>query len=92
MLSLGTRDVGGKVLTRQPLELEGTWEEIVTHADELTGRRVRLIVLPTEPEPSPETARNSSASSLLKYTGTWVGNDLVDRLREVYEARGRTES
>jgi hypothetical protein len=78
-------------MTGQPVVLEGTWEEIVTHADELSGRRVRLIVLPTEPELAPETGRASSASSLLKYTGTWVGNDLVDRLREVYEARGRTE-
>lgn len=26
-------------------ELEGTWEEIVAHAPELAGRRVRLIIL-----------------------------------------------
>ena len=30
------------------LELEGTWEEILTHASEFTGRRVRLIVLSDE--------------------------------------------
>jgi hypothetical protein len=78
-------------LTKQPLELEGTWEEIVTHANELTGRMVRVIVLATELEPSVETRRNSSAQSLLKYAGTWSGNDLVERLREVYETRGQAE-
>ena len=78
-------------MTKQPLELEGTWEEIVTHASELTGRRVRLIVLPTEPEPSVETRRNSSAQSLLKYAGRWAGNDLEERLQEVYETRGQAE-
>ena len=29
----------------EPLELEGTWEEIVAHSAELAGRRVRVIVL-----------------------------------------------
>jgi hypothetical protein len=29
----------------QPLEFEGTWEEIAAHAPELAGRRVRLTVL-----------------------------------------------
>jgi hypothetical protein len=31
-----------------PLEFEGTWEEIATHASELAGCRVRLIVLTPE--------------------------------------------
>ena len=35
------------VITRPELELEGTWEEILAHAPELAGRRVRVIVLPT---------------------------------------------
>ena len=34
--------------TSLPLELEGTWEQIVTHSDELAGRRVRVTVLPDE--------------------------------------------
>jgi hypothetical protein len=33
----------------QPLEIEGTWEEIVALAPNLSGRRVRLIVLPAIP-------------------------------------------
>lgn len=36
-------------MTLQPPELEGIWEEIVTYAPELAGRRVRLIVLSDVP-------------------------------------------
>jgi hypothetical protein len=35
-------------------EFEGTWEEIMSHAAEFAGRRVRLILLPEGPEPSPK--------------------------------------
>jgi hypothetical protein len=34
--------------------LEGTWEEVLQHADELSGRRVRLTVL-DEPARQPGT-------------------------------------
>ena len=34
------------VITKPELELEGTWEEILTHASELTGRKLRVLVLP----------------------------------------------
>ena len=34
-------------MASQPLELEGTWEEIQSHAAELAGRRVRVTVLPS---------------------------------------------
>ena len=30
--------------------LEGTWEELSTHAEEFKGRKLRLIVLPEEAE------------------------------------------
>ena len=32
--------------------LEGTWEEIARHGDELGGKRVRLTVLEDEPIPN----------------------------------------
>jgi hypothetical protein len=32
------------------LEIEGTWEEIVSRAAEFAGRKVRLTVLPSETE------------------------------------------
>jgi hypothetical protein len=33
----------------QPLEIEGTWEEIVALSPKLAGRRVRLTILPAIP-------------------------------------------
>lgn len=39
-----------------------------------------------EPEPGFSTAR-----SLLKYAGTWVGNDLKRRLKELHASRSRLE-
>jgi len=37
-------------------EIEGTWEEILSHAEELAGHRVKLIVLdePQAPTPNPD--------------------------------------
>jgi len=32
-------------MTTPLLELEGTWEEILTHASEFAGQRVRIIVI-----------------------------------------------
>jgi hypothetical protein len=62
------------------LELEGTWEEVAAHASELAGRRVRLIVLPTEPqEEKPPAFRPASGHSLLRHVGTWAGDDLIDK-------------
>ena len=75
---------------KQPLELEGTWEEILAHSTELAGRKVRLTVLPVEDE-KPDAHRNSTARSLMKYAGTWVGDDLEERLREVYASRSQAE-
>jgi hypothetical protein len=34
-----------------PNIFEGTWEEVVSHAAELAGRRVRLTVLDDQPAP-----------------------------------------
>jgi hypothetical protein len=73
-------------------ELEGTWEEIAAHADELAGQRVRLIVLPSESEPAQENAsKSSSVHRMLRYAGKWDGDDFEDRLREVYETRSRAK-
>jgi hypothetical protein len=37
-------------------EIEGTWEEILSHAEELAGHRVKVIVLdePQVPTPNPD--------------------------------------
>ena len=75
----------------QPLQLEGTWEEIVKHSDELAGRRVRLIVLPGEAKQERNIKQHSTARSLLKHAGTWLGNDLEERLREVHDTRSQAK-
>lgn len=71
-------------------QLEGTWEEILTHADELAGRKVRLIVLPADADAPFESAGGSTADQLLLYTRQWSGDDLLERLRDVYETRTPT--
>jgi hypothetical protein len=76
------------------MELEGTWEEIAARSAELAGRRVRLIILSDEPEEPypgiPPESRPSTAASLLKYAGTWVGDDLEECLRDVYVNRTKS--
>jgi hypothetical protein len=42
------------------LEIEGTWEEIAAHASRFSGRRLRLIVLPGEPESPPGSSESRS--------------------------------
>jgi hypothetical protein len=82
-------------MTAQPIELEGTWEEIVARAAELAGRRVRVIVLPDKPEPSPPDTpppfRPSSGRSLLRHAGTWAGDDFEECLQLVYDTRSEIE-
>lgn len=51
--------------------LEGKWEEILHHQDELAGKRVRLIVLP-ETEKTPEEPLPKK--SLLDRIGNLVGS------------------
>ena len=81
-------------MTSQPLELEGTWEEVVTHAPELAGRKVRVIVLTdTEPESNeaPPPFRPASGRSLLRHAGTWAGDDFEECLQLVYDSRTQLE-
>ncbi len=42
------RDVITKPEQKSERELEGTWEEILAHAPELAGRRLRVFVLPDQ--------------------------------------------
>src|SRR5947207_8073253 len=56
---------GGKTMT----VLEGTWEEIVAHASELAGRRVRLMILSVDDEASASILNHApSARELMKMT------------------------
>jgi predicted amidophosphoribosyltransferase len=74
--------------TTKVLELEGTWEEILAHADQLAGRKVRLIVLSSQPSSTTSEQGYSTAESLLKYAGTWEGDDFEECLQLVYDTRG----
>jgi hypothetical protein len=56
----------------QPLEIEGTWEEIVALAPNLSGRRVRLIVLPTIPVIEDESAPKDTRSIEEKIAAIWA--------------------
>ncbi|MCT7953884.1 hypothetical protein [Laspinema palackyanum] len=79
-------------MTGKPLEIEGSWEEIVSHSDALAGCQVRVTVLSRPPQsPSPDNPprfRPASGRSLLRQAGTWCGDDLEDCLKMVYETRG----
>jgi hypothetical protein len=82
-------------MTSQPIELEGTWEEIAAHAAELAGRRVRVTVLPDKSQPSspeaPPPFRPPSGRSLLRHAGAWAGDDFEECLQLVYDTRSEIE-
>jgi hypothetical protein len=77
--------------TTKVLELEGTWEEILAHADQLAGRKVRLIVLAEESksEQVQPPFRPASGKSLLRHAGTWAGDDFEECLQLVYDTRSQ---
>ncbi len=79
-------------MTEKPLEIEGSWEEIVSHSDTFAGCQVRVTVLSGPPQfPSPDNPphfRPASGRSLLSHAGTWSGDDLEDCLKMIYETRG----
>ncbi len=72
-------------------ELEGTWEEILEHSDELAGRRVRLVVFPSEADTMEDAPNGSAAAALMPFVGGWEGDDLQELTREVYENRSQAK-
>jgi hypothetical protein len=76
-------------MASQPLDLVGSWEEILRHSHELAGQRVRLTVLPSAGHngTKPDAIRPASGRSLLRHIGAWSGDDLDDCLREVVDSR-----
>lgn len=72
--------------------LEGTWEEITAHADELAGKRVRLIVLEEAPAMASNAPRPNEAmlEALRKIAARNEGKPLTlgeDTQRLLREAR-----
>lgn len=79
-------------------EIEGTWEEIAARGQEFAGHRVRLTLLDADAQtavPHPPVFRPaegpSTAESLLQFAGTWAGDDLEERLKEVYATRSQAK-
>ncbi|HVF99451.1 MAG TPA: hypothetical protein VND68_06410 [Chloroflexia bacterium] len=71
-------------------ELEGTWEEIMKHAEELAGKRVRVVVFETEAETMGNAPEGSAAAALMPFVRGWEGDDLEELTRDVYENRSQT--
>jgi hypothetical protein len=57
----------------------------------LKARPKTDAVSPLPPTESQTPPPFSSARSLLKHAGKWVGDDLEERLREVYATRSQIE-
>ena len=82
-------------MNSKPLEIEGTWEEIMARKKELAGRKVRLTVLSDSSElPYPEKTPYflpASGRFILRHAGTWQGDDFEECLSLVYETRSELE-
>jgi hypothetical protein len=50
-------------------EIEGTWEEIIAHAPEFVGRRLKVIILPFDAE--------TRGGQLTPYNHIWSANELM---------------
>ncbi len=50
----------------QPLTLEGTWEELSAYAEDLQGKRLKLIVMSDEPEAIDSGQTSKSLAQMLE--------------------------
>ena len=76
-------------MAEHALELEGTWEEIMGRAAELAGRRVRLIVLPGEPDGAPGgDLTRTGHDAMLELLEEWQHTPLTDEEQEILEGFG----
>jgi hypothetical protein len=65
--------------------LEGTWEEIALHAQELSGRRLRVIVLPEESNgAAPGNALSEEEEERLLDELARIGKDVPVHREETY--------
>ena len=68
------------------LELEGTWEEILTHAAQLTGCRVRMTVLYDRTQIPPDKPRLSPENQgMLELLREWEQTPLTDEEQAVLD-------
>ena len=71
---------GTAMVQSSRLLAEGLMANMTSSASQLLFERREWVV-----------PQRASARSLLKYAGTWAGNDLEERLAEVYATRGEAE-
>ena len=67
--------------------LEGTWEEIAQHADELAGKRVRLTVLDEAPAVRPNEAMLAALRAIEERSKDMPFTSGEDTQRLLREAR-----
>ncbi len=67
------------------LELEGTWEEILAHAAELAGHRVRVTVLPSQQEATIGRPLSTSNRRMLELLTVWEQTPLTDEEKAVLD-------
>ena len=58
----------------RPEILEGTWDELAARAEEFKGRRLKLIVLPAEPEVSGTAANETTLQEAARRLFTEADN------------------
>jgi hypothetical protein len=61
-------------------EIEGTWEEIAARAAELKGHRLKVIVLPPEPEVDVDRPPPGSIEAIVESLGAQVPDEEWDEL------------
>ena len=62
-------------MSMPPWELQGTWEEILTHSDELAGKRVQVTVV-TPPKPTQEEIAETMALMSDLRNNPWTPEEL----------------
>jgi hypothetical protein len=74
------------------LELEGTWEEIQSHAAELAGRRVRVTVLPSAPQTDSEKPLHPRNQRMLELLAQWERTPLTEEELAILDDLERQEN
>ena len=67
--------------------LEGTWEEIVRHAKEFAGRKVRITVLDDEAAPAPNLEMLDALRKVSERSKKMPVSSDEDTLKLIREAR-----
>jgi hypothetical protein len=84
-------------MKRKTTIVEGEWEEVLEHAAEFKGRRVRVMVLPSNAKRCSRDSKKTvavdedTAAFLAEFAGCWAGDDLDECLEEANRLRAKTE-